>query len=240
MMLLRRVIEHVKAQNWFAVGLDFLIVVLGVFIGIQVSNWNAARQDRVQQALVETRLRDDFRVLGEELDAAHDYSRKVSEALDVLRDSLARGAARPEDDEAVKLAIRRGYSHPTFIRHSPTYGELVANGRLDLVRDELLRIALARYDEQSHNRVFNLQQNRNVIDRLDFYLPQYAELAPVDLDQGGVRPVTAYDIPAMAADAEYRADLEKLIDMQGWMHSNLVAQRRDIDAVLQVLAEQEE
>lgn len=42
-MLLRRVIEHVKAQNWTAVGLDFVIVVVGVFIGIQVSNWNAAR-----------------------------------------------------------------------------------------------------------------------------------------------------------------------------------------------------
>ena len=42
-MLLRRVIEHVKHQNWTAVGLDFLIVVFGVFIGIQVSNWSEAR-----------------------------------------------------------------------------------------------------------------------------------------------------------------------------------------------------
>lgn len=32
-MLLRRVIEHVRAQNWTAVGLDFVIVVVGVFIG---------------------------------------------------------------------------------------------------------------------------------------------------------------------------------------------------------------
>ena len=39
-MLLRRVIEHVKAQNWTAVALDFFIVVVGVFIGIQVANWN--------------------------------------------------------------------------------------------------------------------------------------------------------------------------------------------------------
>ena len=44
-MLLRRFIEHVKDQNWSAVDLDFVIVVLGVFIGIQVSNWNDARRD---------------------------------------------------------------------------------------------------------------------------------------------------------------------------------------------------
>ena len=38
-MLLRRVIEHTKAQNWTAIVLDFVIVVVGVFIGIEVSNW---------------------------------------------------------------------------------------------------------------------------------------------------------------------------------------------------------
>ncbi len=53
-MLLRRITEHVKAQNWTAVGIDFVIVVVGVFIGIQVANWNddrAVRQD--QRAMLE-------------------------------------------------------------------------------------------------------------------------------------------------------------------------------------------
>lgn len=234
-MILRRVIDHFRKQEWTAIALDLIIVVVGVFIGIQVSNWNAERQDRIQQGIVETRLRDDFRVLGQELDEAQAYSKRVSLSLDILHDTLVRGAARPQDDVAIKFAIRRGYSHPTFIRHSPTYTELVANGRLDLVKDDGLRMALARYDEQSQNRVFNLQQNRNIVDRLDFYLPKYAKLAPVNLDEGGVRPVIAYDIAGMAADDEYRSDLEKLINMQGWMHSNLVAQRRDIDAVLSVM-----
>jgi hypothetical protein len=37
-MILRSVTKHVKEQNWFAVGLDLLIVVFGVFIGPQVAN----------------------------------------------------------------------------------------------------------------------------------------------------------------------------------------------------------
>ena len=45
-MLLRRIITHVKAQNWTAVALDFVIVVVGVFIGIQVANLNDARGER--------------------------------------------------------------------------------------------------------------------------------------------------------------------------------------------------
>lgn len=42
-MILRRLTEHVKAQNWFAVFLDFLIVVIGVFVGLQVQEWSSAR-----------------------------------------------------------------------------------------------------------------------------------------------------------------------------------------------------
>ena len=59
-MILRRITQHVKDQNWFAVGLDFLIVVVGVFIGIQVANWNDARSDaRAERALLE-RLHDEI------------------------------------------------------------------------------------------------------------------------------------------------------------------------------------
>ena len=42
-MILRRVIEHFKKQEWTAVFLDFVIVVAGVFIGIQLGNWNESR-----------------------------------------------------------------------------------------------------------------------------------------------------------------------------------------------------
>ena len=45
-MILRRVIEHFRKQEWTAIFLDFVIVVMGVFVGLQVSNWNAARADR--------------------------------------------------------------------------------------------------------------------------------------------------------------------------------------------------
>ena len=45
-MLLRRVMEYVNAQNWFAVGVDFVIVVVGVFVGMEVANWNDVRNNK--------------------------------------------------------------------------------------------------------------------------------------------------------------------------------------------------
>lgn len=61
-MLLRRITQHVREQNWTAICIDFVIVVVGVFIGIQVSNWNAEREALVaEQEFVEV-VRDDIRL----------------------------------------------------------------------------------------------------------------------------------------------------------------------------------
>ena len=61
-MLLRSVIKHVGEQNWAAVVIDFVIVVVGVFIGIQVANLNEARIDNQQSARFTERLIADLRV----------------------------------------------------------------------------------------------------------------------------------------------------------------------------------
>ncbi|MDP1554988.1 MAG: hypothetical protein Q8S09_04505 [Hyphomonas sp.] len=45
-MLLRRVISHVRKQEWTAIGIDFVIVVAGVYIGVLLGNANEARQQR--------------------------------------------------------------------------------------------------------------------------------------------------------------------------------------------------
>ena len=60
-MLLRRITEHVKAQNWTAVGLDFVIVVVGVFIGIQVANWNDTLSERKREAQILQNIATDLR-----------------------------------------------------------------------------------------------------------------------------------------------------------------------------------
>ena len=59
-MILRRVITHVRKQEWTAIAIDHVIVVLGVVIGIQVSNWNAARADRERAHGYLERIRDDL------------------------------------------------------------------------------------------------------------------------------------------------------------------------------------
>ena len=147
-MLLRRITDHVKAQNWTAVGLDFLIVVVGVFIGIQVSNWNDARAQRAQEALYLQRLSQDFELIITRLETGLGASRASVEAgqvlLEFIEASEAGGESPTREEAASALGRVGGSSAPAG--PSATFAEMVATGNLSIIRDQALRDALFAYD----------------------------------------------------------------------------------------------
>jgi hypothetical protein len=143
-MLLRRVIEHVREQNWTAVGIDFVIVVIGVFVGIQVSNWNAEREARQRGAGFSERLRADLHVERGFYAYMSDYYGAVRDAAEAAVDALI-GAA-PLSNHDLLVNAYRATQYRDSLRRRSTYDELVSTGNLGLIEDtELLGIAGRAY-----------------------------------------------------------------------------------------------
>ena len=69
---LGRLGEAVRAQNWFAVALEVAIVVTGVFIGMQVSNWNERRKQDEQFRFALRELYDEVFAISFQGDAVAD------------------------------------------------------------------------------------------------------------------------------------------------------------------------
>ena len=142
-MILRRITQHVKDQNWFAVLIDFIIVVFGVFIGIQVSNWNT---NRTNQALANdylVRLTADIE--NEEMlwDKAQNY---FSVARDYGQSALA-DFDRPVDELDVGFLIAL-YQASQFWYVAPnraTFDELQSTGRIVFVKNPDLRTSLSQH-----------------------------------------------------------------------------------------------
>jgi len=59
-MILRRFTKHVTDPNWFAVGLDVLVVITGIFLGMQVTEWNEVRKKEVLEDQYLVRLQSDL------------------------------------------------------------------------------------------------------------------------------------------------------------------------------------
>lgn len=51
-MILRRIVESLRAQSWGTATVELLIVVIGVFIGLQVDTWSKARSEAEQREQV--------------------------------------------------------------------------------------------------------------------------------------------------------------------------------------------
>ncbi len=136
-MILRRVIQHVKKQEWTAIAIDFMIVVLGVFVGIQVSNWNAERETSRKSAVFTERLKADLREEAWGYDFLISYNRDVlANAERVL--SVMAGEAEMSDEQFV-ISAYRASQYKYNVRKRSTYDEMISTGSIDLISDQTLR-----------------------------------------------------------------------------------------------------
>ncbi|NNC36758.1 MAG: hypothetical protein HKO02_04835 [Hyphomonadaceae bacterium] len=169
-MLLRSITKHVKDQNWFAVALDFLIVVFGILIAFQITNWSQDRQrDRSERAYLERLHTDIVEVTGRR--ARYDRSRPTTvEVLKVIV-KYANGYGDELDLSVVYPALKRGFppeleATPELLDSLvcntiewsayltlppaalPTATELISAGHLDQIGAEEVKLALLSYLQQ--------------------------------------------------------------------------------------------
>lgn len=144
-MRLRRILEHVRDQNWAAIVLDFVIVVAGVFIGFQLSNWNAERiarngaDDLLQRMITEV---EDARV--EMADYQTEHADILDRGLDLsVRLNAVEGCLAMDDEMKQLILLVGDFPPPRFslatAREAIETGSLSVIGYADL-RNEVRRI----------------------------------------------------------------------------------------------------
>jgi hypothetical protein len=156
-MILRRVIAHFRKQEWTAIAIDFVIVVAGVFVGLQVSNWNAARQNRDLAANYLERLKVDVELERALWGRAIEY---FGTARDYADAAMAGFRAPPEDlDEQWLIALYQASQVWYVSPNRSTFDELQSTGRIVNIRDEGLRTVLSNHYQRVAQTGYTLVQN---------------------------------------------------------------------------------
>ena len=153
-MILRRITDAFRRQDWFTVFIETLIVVLGVFLGLQVNNWNEARKDRIEAETSRERLIADLHADLDAFAVRRQWYEEVQEAALRVDDAL-----RSEPPETVDQTWRfvldswiAGGEWP-FAPSAQIYKELQNAGELDLIASGSLQRRLRDYYEDSANEI---------------------------------------------------------------------------------------
>jgi len=129
-MILRRLTTAFRNQDWFTVVVETLIVVFGVFIGLQVNNWNAARHDRQLGETYTVRLIADLEKDLVSSTTMFNYYTQVLGSIEAA-DRLLSGSG-PDPRELVAAAYRASEfsSDPA---NRATWEQMVSAGHLGLL-----------------------------------------------------------------------------------------------------------
>jgi len=149
-MILRRFTKHVKDQNWFAVALDFFIVVVGILIAFQITNWSEERSEHAQHEVYIGRLHDDFVGIRARLDLHLRHYQMAIEGGDYILSLLKTDNTDSIEETINHDRLEKAVYGLTSVRISPgaaaTYLEMLSEGQLSSVQPLTLRDKLAEYN----------------------------------------------------------------------------------------------
>lgn len=209
-MILRRVIAHFRKQEWTAIFLDFLIVVAGILLAFQITEWNEARRDRALEHEYLERLHADMENTLESRGRAAqwDETRLAQQAL--VLNALRTGVLREEDRGAFNTGLAWfGFVSGPEVQWA-TVDELRSTGAMNLIRNVSLRKRILEFDADLKRRQGITENFMGSIYAFREQLGGKYEVVKFEGERNDVE--LKYDLAALAADASFLNALSQ-IDM---------------------------
>jgi hypothetical protein len=204
-LLLRRVISHFRKQEWTAIAIDFLIVVIGVFVATQVASWNEARKGRDMEQQYLMRLHQEVSALIEEQETeSADAVFRAERLQEVARyfDTYDQPGTAPPDAMGPHCnAVILSHIYAGDITLPTAISEMISTGQILLVSNDALKMQIVRFaqamDVSSQLR-HDVQVDRLVLSRK---YPDWIRRSPAG------RAENTCDFPAMAQSQAFVNDL---------------------------------
>jgi hypothetical protein len=237
-VIIRRLAGALREQNWFTVVLEVMIVVVGIFIGLQVDGWNEVRkkQQNIEAQLL--RIADDAAVLLVETDRLIvGFDNRIARAqiaLEVLDGTPLTEANTP----AFERALEESYQLNEVEIDLPGLDILMNTGDIDQVTDANARNALLAFTNEWRSRKTVIDHIRSLLDIVnrDIFRGISYDIVGLDAERDdGAEFKIRYDLDRLRADLGLRAALSNAARMQGYGRSQTVLVRAALKAVVDSL-----
>ncbi len=171
-MILRRFIQHVREQNWFAVSIDVVVVIVGIYLGFQVTEWGNQQTAREEEQQILRTLSLEVegalaRKLAERAENEEELE-EIFEAVDYLSGEL--GVQILSEVACRRIAVSAG-NNWRIVRLN-TADEIVASGKLNLIGNEQVRLLIMEYRSILEEHTFRIGTNNQYTTPIPSKYPQ--------------------------------------------------------------------
>ena len=237
-MILRKLADAIREQNWTTVILEILIVVVGIFIGLQVDGWNEGRKKQQDIEVQLLRIADDAAVLIAETDRLiMDFDNRIARAqiaLEVLDGTPLTEA----NTRAFERALDESYQLNEVDVDLPGLDILMNTGDIDQVADANARNALLALTNKWRRLETVIDHIRSLLDIVnrDIFRGISHDIVGLDAERGdGAEFSIRYDLDKLRADLVLRAALSNAARMQGYGRSQTVSAQAALKVVVDTL-----
>jgi len=236
-MIVKRISQAIKQHSWFAVFIEVVTIVIGIFVGLQVDSWNDARLRRQNVAFQLTRIGEDARSvyerLGNEIDVVYLQLELLDKALGVLDGEPLTDASR---DDFVS-GLYRSYQQRTVNLDIPSLQNLYDTGDIELISDDSVRNTLLMHllERRTRDEIFAHQRRLWDMNLEAVFRGFTFDFSGFDPDTRLVGMKMDVDIDRLRGDIEFRGALGRVARMQAYTLEELQTMRESVGRVVSAL-----
>ena len=174
-MIFRRIAQSIRRQDWAVVLIELLVLVVGIYLGLQVDNWNQDRLAHANAKAYYARLMEDLRFEEMSRQKRVEYLEQVKAHGEAALYVLDSAGAEKGEQFLVDL-----YQASQIWHYSPqrtTYDELLSGSIANAIPDEDVRAALANYYVGLSNSQLIQQERVAYRERLRTHMPHAVQSA---------------------------------------------------------------
>jgi len=136
-LIIQKLVSAIRRQDWFQVLVEVLIVIVGIFLGLQVQTWYEALEDRRQEAFYLALLHDEVEQIETKFKNYFPNINGRVEVLASLREQYNQNEQFVEISNIQCNAIIVSHIHTNFISTVTTIDELESTGRSQIIETHL-------------------------------------------------------------------------------------------------------
>lgn len=206
-MIIRRFTDHVRDQNWFAVTLDVVVVVVGIFLGLSATEWYEDRKAADEERAALERLHSEAVAIIENLQGAvRRYDNNLA-AMEVAVRAFEAGTLEGADRDRFRQGVLTVIYFDALAPPRTVYDELTSSGRFGELSSTEVRERVADYYAQL--RWFDGQ--------VDFY--RRSAEASIEAAGTAIRRYFAPD--SQLRRIKYRVDFDQLATNETYLNEFL-------------------